>query len=191
MYPDLGEESGSNFRLTRCCEVLTSLEREAAHYDKVRKKYGRARNVMMRIATVTGFTSITLSAGGLGTGLTGVGLPIGISLGALGGIFGLVSVGCGMVTKKLSLKVSKHEKTETLARAKIATISDLISKALSNNEISESEFSIITLEVEKFESQKRGIRRKFMDEEKKPGLARPREEVRGELLRGLSTTRLA
>ena len=108
LYPQL---DGNNFRLSKCCEILASLEREAVHYDKVRKKYNRARNVFTQVGAGTGFSSVIVSAGGLGTGLTGVGLPIGISLGALGGIFGLVSIGCGLALKRFSSKVSKHEQT--------------------------------------------------------------------------------
>ena len=81
LYPQL-QLDGNNFRLSKCCEVLASLEREAVHYDKVRKKYNRARNVFAQVGAGTGFSSVILSVGGLGTGLTGVGLPIVISLGA-------------------------------------------------------------------------------------------------------------
>ena len=95
LYPQL-QLHGKNFRLSKCCEVLRNLEKEAMHYDKVRKKYNRARNVFIQVSAGTGFSSVILSAGGLGTSLTGVGLPIGISLGALGGIFGIVSIGCGL-----------------------------------------------------------------------------------------------
>ena len=102
LYPQLRlDEGGNNFRLSKCCEVLASLEKETMHYDKVRRKYNRARNVFTQVSAGTGFLSVILSAGGLGTGLTGVGLPIGISLGALGGIFGIASIGCELATKKI------------------------------------------------------------------------------------------
>ena len=166
LYPQLHSQLyGNNFRLSRCCEVLASLEREVAHYDKVRKKYNRARNVFAQVGAGTGFLSVILSAGGLGTGLTGVGLPIGISLGALGGIFGIVSIGCGLSLKRFSSKVSKHEQTAALAKAKTNTIRGLVSKALNDNEISDKEFTIIITEMDKFNSLKRNIRQKYRKEE--------------------------
>ena len=166
LYPQLHSQlDGNNFRLSRCCEVLASLEREVAHYDKVRKKYNRARNVFAQVGAGTGFLSVVFSAGGLGTGLTGVGLPIGISLGALGGIFGIVSIGCGLSLKRLSSKVSKHEQTAALAKAKTNTIRGLVSKALNDNEISDKEFTIIITEMDKFNSLKRNIRQKYRKEE--------------------------
>ena len=195
LYPQLHHQlDGNNFRLSRCCEVLASLEREATHYDNVRKKYSRTRNVFAQVGAGTGFLSVILSAGGLGTGLTGVGLPIGISLGVIGGIFGIASIGCGIAMKRLSSKVSKHEQTITLARAKINTISGLVSKALNDNEISDKEFTLITAEMDKFNSLKRGIRWKSRKEEvKKLDMNRLRAEVKNEIMRKLttSTTQLA
>ena len=61
---------------------------------------------------------------------------VGIPLGAVGGLCGGVSVGFSMASKLLSHKVSKHEKTIALAKAKANTIHDLVSKALQDNAIS-------------------------------------------------------
>ena len=192
LYPQL-QLDGNNFRLSKCCEVLASLEREAVHYDKVRKKYNRARNVFAQVGAGTGFSSVILSAGGLGTGLTGVGLPIGISLGALGGIFGLASIGCGLALKRLSSKVSKHEQTAALARAKTNTISGLVSKALVDNDISDKEFSLIIAEMDKFNDLKQEIKQKSRKEEaKKLDMNQLRAQVKSELMKKLaiSTTQL-
>ena len=164
LYPQL---DGNNFRLSRSCKVLESLEREIVHYENVRKKYNRARNIFTQVGAATGFLSVVFSAGGLGTGLTGVGLPIGISLGALGGFFGIASIGCGLALKRLSIKVSKHEQTVALAKAKTNTVSSLVSKALNDNEVSDNEFALIIAEKEKFNSLKQGIRQRYRKEEEK------------------------
>ena len=135
-----------------------------------------------------------MSAGGLGTGLTGVGLPIGISLGALGGIFGMASIGCGLSTKRLSSKVSKHEQTAALARAKTNTITDLVSKAMVDNEISDKEFSLIIAEMGKFNDLKQEIRMRFKkEEEKKLDVNQLRAELKNEIMKKLtiSSTQLA
>ena len=192
MYPQLPID-GNNFRLTKCSEILSSLESEAAHYDKVRKKYNRARNIFTQVGATTGFLSVVLSASGLGTGLTGVGLPIGISLGALGGIFGMVSIGCGLVLKRLSNKVSKHEQTVAMAKSKSNTISSLVSKALTDNNVSDSEFALIMAEKEKFNVLKREIRQEFRkEEEKKIDMSKLRAQIKSELMKKLtvSTTQL-
>ena len=192
MYPQL-QPDGNNFRLTKCSEILSSLEGQVAHYEKVRKKYNRARNIFVQVSATTGFLSVVLSASGLGTGLTGVGLPIGISLGALGGIFGIASIGCGLALKRLSNKVSKHEQTVALAKAKSNTISSLVSKALTDNNVSDSEFALIMAEKEKFNVLKREIRQEFRkEEEKKIDMNKLRAQIKSELMKKLtvSTTQL-
>ena len=165
LYPQL--HNGNNFRLSKSCKVLEDLEREIVHYENVRKKYNRARSVFAQVGAATGFLSVVFSAGGLSTGLTGVGLPIGISLGALGGFFGIASIGCGLALKRLSIKVSKHEQTVALAKAKTNTVSGLVSKALTDNEVSDNEFALIIAEKEKFNSLKQGIRQRYRKEEEK------------------------
>ena len=191
LYPQL--HNGNNFRLSKSCKVLEDLEREIVHYENVRKKYNRARSVFVQVGAATGFLSVVFSAGGLGTGLTGVGLPIGISLGALGGIFGIASIGCGLALKRLSSKVNKHDQTVALAKAKTNTVSGLVSKALTDNEVSDNEFALIIAEKEKFNSLKRGIRQKYRkEEEKKLDVKQLRADIKNELMQKLtaSTTKL-
>ena len=95
--------------------------------------------------------------------------------------------------KRLSSKVSKHEQTAALAKAKTNTIRGLVSKALNDNEISDKEFSIIIAEIDKFNSLKRSIRQKYWkEEEKKIDMNQLRADVKNELMRKLtiSTTKL-
>ena len=118
----------------------------------------------MNKSTGSGVLSFTLSAGGLGTGLTGVGLPVAISLGALGGICTVVSVITSDLVKSISKNVAKHEKTVSVCQAKLNTIKDIVSKALEDDKISAEEFHLITSEVEKYHEMKRSIRRKHVKE---------------------------
>ena len=131
--------------------------------------------------------SVILSASGLGTTLTGFGAVVGIPLGAVGGICGGISVGFGAASKRLSHKVSKHEQTVSLAKAKVNTIHDLVSKALKDNAISDQEFSLILSEVDKFEKLKLEIRQKtHKDTEKNLNMNQIRTEVREEILKDLT-----
>ena len=121
-----------------------------------------------KISVSSGTLSVILSASGLATSLTGFGAAVGIPLGALGGVCGGVSVVCGMASKILSHKVSKHEQTVALAKAKANTIRDLVSKALQDNMISDQEYSLVLAEVDKFEQLKLEIhQRSRKDTEKK------------------------
>ena len=131
------------------------------HYKKQRvpfvvyavyKKYKRARSALLNLSTGSGTLSVALCGGGLGTGLTGVGL--------VGGVCALTSVATASFAKAVSGKVSKHEKTVSVCQAKINTIKDVVSKSLTDNKISHEEFVLIKSEYEKYYEMKRSIREK-------------------------------
>ena len=183
IYPNV-PQSGDNFRLQKTYDALGSLEKEVKHYENVRKKYKRTQNMFSKVSVGTGLFSVILGSSGLGTSLTGFGLVVGVPLGSLAGVFGLTSVGCAAVSKRLSQKVSKHDQTVAVARAKVNSIRDLVSKALKDNRISDEEFSLILSEVDKFETLKLQIRQKSRKEdEKSVNITKLREEVRGEILK--------
>ena len=62
--------------------------------------------------------------------------------------------------KKMSLKIEKHEKIAMLAVLSLKTISSLISKALSDDSISDEEYSLILFEFETFTRMKEDLREK-------------------------------
>ena len=61
-------------------------------------------------------------------------------------VMGLLWVVGNQAIKKLSLKIEKHEKIAMLAVSTFNTISSLISKALSDDSISDEDYSLILLE---------------------------------------------
>ena len=83
------------------------------------------------------------------------------SLGGLGLICGVVSVIAGASAKKLSRKVTKHEKTVSVCESKINSLKDRISKALADDRISDEEFENILAEMEKYHEMKKDIRHNF------------------------------
>ena len=186
VYPIL--PSGENFRLNKVNMVLSQLDDELKHYEKVRKKYARVRSLIHGTAVISGGLSAVLTASGIGTSLTGPGIIVGIPLSAVGGILGLFSATFGMATKRLTKKVSKHEKTIQLIKSKHNSIADLISKALRDNSINEKEFTLIMTELDKYEALKNEIRMTFQKkEEPQVNIEKLREEIKKELLQQLST----
>ncbi|KXJ06310.1 hypothetical protein AC249_AIPGENE3336 [Exaiptasia diaphana] len=177
---------GDNFRLQKTYDALGSLEKEVKHYENVRKKYKRTQSTFSKLSMGTGVLSVILGSSGLGTSLSG--FVVGVPLGALGGVFGLTSVGCAAVSKRLSNKVSKHDATVATAKSKAnsMTARDLVSKALKDNKISDEEFSLILNEVDKFQALKQSIRRKSRKEEKNVDINKMRDEVRAEILKNLT-----
>ena len=170
-------QEGDHFRLQKASEALYYIENEMRQYKNVRKKYNRVRGMFTKISVSSGVLSTILSASGLGTSLTGFGAVVGIPLGAVGGVCGEVSVVFGMGSM-LSHKVSKHEQTVALAKAKANTIRDLVSNALQDNAISNQEFSLILAEADKFEKLKYEIRQKTRKEvQKKVDMTKIRTDV--------------
>ena len=57
-------------------------------------------------------------------------------------------------------KAEKHEKIKTIASAKLDTIASHISKALSDNKVTDEEFRLIWEELEKYKVMKEEVRSK-------------------------------
>ena len=110
-------------------------------------------------------TDNCLGVTAIGLGITGVSLfstiiaaPAVIGMKALSIVMGLLRVVGNRAIKKMSLKIEKHEKMTMLAVSILNTISSLISKALSDNSISDEEYSLILLEFETLTRMKEDLR---------------------------------
>ena len=84
--------------------------------------------------------------------------PAVIEMEAVSIVMGLLRVVENHANKKLSLKIEKHEKIVVLAVSSLNTISSLISKALSDDSISDEEYSLILLEFETITRMKEDLR---------------------------------
>ena len=189
IYPQLPTEgTGDNFRLKQCADWLSLLERDLQDCEKIYKKYKRARSALLNLPTGSGTLSVALCGGGLGTGLTGVGIPV--ALGAVGGFCALTSVATASLAKAISKKVSKREKTVSVCQAKINTIKDVVSKALTDNRVSHEEFVLIKSEFEKYYEMKRSIRERDSQQPPPPptplDVKKMEEEIRAEILKKLA-----
>ena len=101
----------------------------------------------------------------IGLGITGVSLlstivaaPPVIGMKAVSVVMGLLQVVGNRAIKKMSLKIEKHEKIALLAVSTLNTMSSLILKAISDNSISDEEYSLILLEFETFTRMKEELR---------------------------------
>ena len=73
-------------------------------------------------------------------------------------VMGLLRVVGNQAIKQMLLKIEKHEKFAMLAVSALNTISRLISKALSDDSISDEECSLTLLEFETFTRMKEDVR---------------------------------
>ena len=136
--------SGHGYRLRSCQKILENIEADAKNYSSTLKKYTRSRNIFSHLCGVTTGASVVFSASGVGTGVTVVGIPIAIALGALGGFCAMLGLGFGLASKNMSKKVGKHVDNVARAKATIGAINAAVSKAMRDGVISDVEYKIVT-----------------------------------------------
>src|SRR6218665_1262954 len=150
-YDDFNNEelpTAQSYRLQKIYEIEDEITQERG------KRTGLCTKYLRRIR-VRG-----LSSSRLGFIISEIAAPaIAIATGTAVGVGLLIIIG-GQVSKKILLKVAKHEKIKTLAEAKLNTISSLISKALVDDNVSDEEYSLILNEFVKFNEMKEEIRSK-------------------------------
>ena len=154
--------SPDNFRLQHITKIQKDLQDELNNYSRCRRRYNSAFNTISNIHSTVSFGTIATSSTGLGLIISGIGAPAGIALAA-------VSVGCGLgslasdfLLKRVNKKLQKHTAISQLANSKITSIQKLISTALEDGNISDSDFKKITDDYENYQSQKQGIQSKMM-----------------------------
>ena len=189
LYPThkITQINAEDFRLKKISDLQTELTNEADHYRQVAKKYKRTHSITHISAVGLGLLSAGPSSATLATALTGFGIVASPALAGVATVFGLFSAGFAVVSKRLERKVTKHETIYTLADAKQNSVSELVSKALTDKRTSDSEFAIILREVKKYHELKAEIRdgvKKTKTENKEaqtPDLDKLKGELRKEL----------
>lgn len=189
LYPmqEITQINAEDFRLKKISDLQTELSNEADHYRQVAKKYKRTDTLTHISVVGLGSLSARLSSATLETALTVFGIVASPALAGVATVFGLLSAGFTVVSKRLERKVTKHEKIYTLALAKLNSVAELLSKALADKRISDSEFTIILHEVQKYHELKAAIRdgeKKTKTENKEtqtPDLDKLKGELRKEI----------
>ena len=152
------DDRGHSYRLKIIREIQAFLEEEIKNREAFSKKYFRIAKAVYVVDV--SLITITVVAEGTGAVLlsTGVGAPFALALGISGAVTGAVSILGSIFSKKATTKAEKHLKIKTLATAKLDTISSHISKALTDNFISDEEFKLIMDEMNKYKALKEEIR---------------------------------
>ena len=159
LYPSLetNEDNGHNFRLTTISNVQKYLEQEIQKYNQCKKKYKTAfmllnhiNNGMVIVTTASACVGVGLLASGFGAlpGIIVEGTSIGLGSLSLIGSFYL---------KKILKKINKHQSIVTLASSKLSDIHKLISKALEDNTVSDTEYKIILDVQQAYKREKQAI----------------------------------
>ena len=175
------DDRGHSYRLKIIREVQNFLE-EIKKREAFSKKYFRIANTVNIVDNA--LIIITIGAEGTGAVLlgTGVGSPFALALGITGVVTGAISLIGNIFSKKATTKAEKHLKIKTLAAAKLDTIASHISKALTDDFISNEEFNLIMEEMNKYKALKEEIRnntkKKLKTEEEKSLIEKGRQEAR-------------
>ena len=158
LYPSLRENVG-DYRLRKISDCQKELENEISHYRRISKKYKRAKTIINAFAAATGALTAVLSTASFATFVTGIGAPIGAPIAGIAAVMGLFSTTAGVSSARLNRKVTKHEKTVSLAESKHLSVSRLVSKAFTDGVVSDVEFHLILREIENYYSLKGQLRR--------------------------------
>ena len=177
LYPTLPSapplDEGQGYRLQKINEIQRALEDEREKRQNLSKKYHRVVKIISNIDSALIAASMGLGVAGVGLLSTIVAAPIVIAMEATALGTGLLGIIGGQVNKRLMRKAEKHEKIKVLAEAKLNTISDLISKALTDNKVSDEEYTLILSELTKYRQMKEEVRsktKKVIDEEMRESL---------------------
>ena len=176
------DDRGHSYRLKIIREVQEFSEGEIKNREAFSKKYFRIAKVVNMIDNAL----ITITIGAEGTGAVllspGVGAPFALALGISGVVTGAVSLIGNIFSKKATTKAEKHLKIKTLVMAKLDTIASHISKALTDDFISNEEFNLIMEEMNKYKALKEDIRnntkKKLKTEEEESLIEKGRQEAR-------------
>ena len=176
------DDRGHSYRLNVIRDVQKFLEEEIKKREAFSKKYFRIAKVVNMIDN--GLITITIGAEGIGAVLlaTGAGAPFALALGISGAATGLISLIGNIFSKKATTKAEKHLKIRTIAATKLDTIVSHISKAMTDDFISDEEFKLILEEMNKYKTLKEEVRtntkKKLKTEEEESLIEKGRQEQR-------------
>ena len=157
LYPSLG----GDYRLKKINDCEKELENEISHYRRISKKYKRAKTIINAFAATTGSLAAVLSTASFTTFLTGIGAIIGAPIAGVATLMGIASTAAAISSERLNARVTKHEKTVSLADSHHLSVSKLVSKAMIDGSISDAEFNLILREIDNYYSLKSQLRRKM------------------------------
>ena len=183
------------FRLQEISRLRKHLEDEKDKRSQLYKKYRRGINAVDAVDTALISASMGMGIGGVGLLTTVIAAPVvlGLEIAALG--CGLLGVAGKFISRWLSVKAKKHDEVRVLAESKLNTIADHVSRALTDGQISDEEFRLISDEAQKYTQMKAEIRTGAqkahaavtLDEESKNSLIqRGRDEARASFMKKLA-----
>ena len=125
--------------------------------EALRKKYFRAARIVDNVDTILNAIILGGGAGGVALLSTVIAAPAVIAIEGVALFTGFLNIIGKYSVKKSTSKAEKHK---TMTSAKLDTIASHVSKALSNNKVTDEEFRLILEELEKYKVMKEEVRSK-------------------------------
>lgn len=151
LYPELPGEDGQNYRLQKISEIEQMLIKERDNRQSLYKKYKRGINATDGVDT-------TLISGSAIMGGIGIAMPLMLPLEIAAVVCGVAGVCVKFIRRRLHAKAKKHDEIKIVAESKLNSVKDIVSKALQDGQISETEFKTVLDEMEKYHDLKESIR---------------------------------
>lgn len=174
LYPQLSEinsttaelptDSAQQFRLKQIRDIRDQLEGEAETRGRLRRRYKSLYNTAHYVNFGSGLTAVASSTAAVISLSTAVGALASLPLGLVAISTGVISLVSSKVSKLVLKKVEKHERIKLIALSKLSSVNDLVSKALTDGKVSDTEFEIILAEMESYRNHKSQIRKKVRNE---------------------------
>lgn len=190
--PEEGDGAALGHRLKTIKEIEAFLDAEITARSRLHKKFKRCRTVTNYISHSLTTTTVIASAGGLGSILSGVGVPIAIALGVVGITTTLVQGIVKKIEGIYTIKSQKHNDICVTAQIILDGISIAISKAIQDGVIDHSEFQWIVHEKQRYLTKKQEIRSKakktvdeILEHQRQELIERGRQQGREEIAKKL------
>ena len=198
IYPDLNPsapQEPQSYRLQKLTEIEAYLLNEIEVREWIGKK-------MIRFIRVTGIVDTSLITSTVITGgisiaafASGVGLLVGIALSGTSLLLSLATAITQKSFKIFTVKQEKHDVIKLLAQSKLDSITDIISLAMQDGDISQTEFHKVLQEVEKYRKLKADIRnqaktkiKEITKEQREELLEQGRKEGKEDFLRKIANS---
>ena len=198
IYPNLNPtapQEPQSYRLNKLSEIQAYLLGESELRERIAKKMKRFNTIrgivdtrLITSTVITGGISIAAFAGGAGP-------PVGIALSGTSLLLSLATAITRKSFKIFTVKQEKHNAIKLLAQTKLDSISNIISQAMQDGDISPTEFYKVLQEVEKYRKLKANIRnqaktkiKEITKEQREELLEQGRKEGKEDFLRKIANS---
>ena len=163
LYPHL-KAYAPQFRHEEAISIKHFVEEEVNKHLQLYKKLKRILSILrwIRIAFVNIVVALNAASISSLTNLLAISLALHFEIASIA--LGLLMNGISAVESRLIAKLEKHDENHTLAVSSLITITELLSTALDDGHISETEFKMIINERRKYVDMRNAVRTKHFHE---------------------------